>query len=279
MVSKRAAGEGNAEFTTNVVSTSDVNPKGIEQGFDSCKRIFGAVDSSQGQCSTMKKKKGLQLATLHHINDHQNKTMVAERQETPCFIIHALSFFIHVVCHVLPLALTRSKLLSLAWLDENCQKKADNHEKKAYDVNVILMLFYPFQHKLPAPKVHLLSCNVVSRRHCPLVLVFVGLSNHWGSIPWIWRSMFSTLNAFEGVIAIHGDEDAEEKLGFFSELVGASRTGMTKPPAWIITLESNLDPLIHTEENREVDVKENRELLVEIWVGGNAVEITERLDK
>jgi hypothetical protein len=84
---------------------------------------------------------------------------------------------------------------------------------------------------------------------------------------------------FEGVIAIHGDEDAEEQLGFSSELVGASRTGMMKPPAWIVALDSNLDPLIHTKENGEVDIKANGELLAEIWAEENTMEITECLDK
>jgi len=87
------------------------------------------------------------------------------------------------------------------------------------------------------------------------------------------------LNVFEGVIAIHGDEDAEKKLRFSSELVGASRTGMMKPPAWIVVLESNLDQLIHTEENGKVDIKANRELVAEIWAEGNTMEIAEHLYK
>ena len=44
-------------------------------------------------------------------------------------------------------------------------------------------------------------------------------------------------------------------------------------------LESNLDPLIHMEENGKVDIEANGELLAEIWADGNTVEIAEHLDK
>ena len=54
---------------------------------------------------------------------------------------------------------------------------------------------------------------------------------------------------------------------------------MTKPPAWIVALESNLDPLIHAEENGEVDIEANGKLLAEIRAEGNTVEIAECLDK
>jgi hypothetical protein len=87
------------------------------------------------------------------------------------------------------------------------------------------------------------------------------------------------LNAFEGVVAIHSDKDAEDKLSLSSEFVCASRTGMTKPPSWVVALESNLDPLIHTETDGEVDVKADGELLAEVGAERDSVEVTESLDK
>ena len=43
LASKRAMTKGDAEFTTDIVSTTDVESKSVEQGFDSCKRIFRTV--------------------------------------------------------------------------------------------------------------------------------------------------------------------------------------------------------------------------------------------
>ena len=43
LVSKRATMKGDAEFTTDIISTTNVGSKSIEQGFDSCKRIFRTV--------------------------------------------------------------------------------------------------------------------------------------------------------------------------------------------------------------------------------------------
>ena len=43
LVSERAMTKGDVEFTTDIVSTTNVGSKSIEQGFDSCKRIFRTV--------------------------------------------------------------------------------------------------------------------------------------------------------------------------------------------------------------------------------------------
>ena len=43
LVSERATTKGDAEFTTDIISTTDVGSKSIEQGFDGCKRIFRTV--------------------------------------------------------------------------------------------------------------------------------------------------------------------------------------------------------------------------------------------
>jgi hypothetical protein len=63
------------------------------------------------------------------------------------------------------------------------------------------------------------------------------------------------LNAFEGVVAIHGEEHAEYKLGLSSELVSAAWTCVTKPPSMIVALQSGLDALIEAVANGEVDIK------------------------
>lgn len=44
LASKRATTEGDAKFTTNIITATDVGSKGIKQGLDSCKRIFGTVN-------------------------------------------------------------------------------------------------------------------------------------------------------------------------------------------------------------------------------------------
>ena len=43
LVSERATMKGDAEFTTDIISTTDVGSKSIKQGFDGCKRIFRTV--------------------------------------------------------------------------------------------------------------------------------------------------------------------------------------------------------------------------------------------
>ena len=43
LVSERATMKGDAEFTTDIISTTDVGSKSIEQGFDGFKRIFRTV--------------------------------------------------------------------------------------------------------------------------------------------------------------------------------------------------------------------------------------------
>ena len=72
------------------------------------------------------------------------------------------------------------------------------------------------------------------------------------------------MNAFKGVVAVHGDKDAETKWSFFHKFVCTSRTGMTKPPTCIIAAESDLDSLIHMETDSEEDIIAYGELLVEV---------------
>jgi hypothetical protein len=87
------------------------------------------------------------------------------------------------------------------------------------------------------------------------------------------------LNAFERVVTIHGHQNAEDELGFSSELMNASRACMTKPPSRITALESSLNLLINMVANGEVHVEADRELLTKVRAKGDALEITERLDK
>jgi len=44
-VSPNTTTEGDTKFATNVVSTSNVDSKGVEQDFDGRKRIFGTVNN------------------------------------------------------------------------------------------------------------------------------------------------------------------------------------------------------------------------------------------
>lgn len=83
------------------------------------------------------------------------------------------------------------------------------------------------------------------------------------------------LDALKGVVSIHGDKYAEDQLRFSSELVGASRTCMTKPPSQIIALEGSLNALINTVANGEVHIEADRELLTKVRAEGDAVEIAE----
>ena len=55
------------------------------------------------------------------------------------------------------------------------------------------------------------------------------------------------LNALKGVVAVHGEKNAETKWSFPFKFVCASRTGMLKPPSWVVALESDLDSLSYTE--------------------------------
>ena len=113
--------------------------------------------------------------------------------------------------------------------------------------------------------VHFLSRSVVASSNAPLVFAFVRVSDHRGiPIAWIRRCRFSTLNAFKGVVAVHGDKDAEMKRSFFCKFVCTSRTGMMKPPTCIITAESDLDSLIHMEMDGKEDIIAYGELLAEV---------------
>jgi hypothetical protein len=70
--------------------------------------------------------------------------MATERHKAPGFIVHALHLFIHVVDHVLPSVLARSKLLSLAWLHKHCQSYLFSFLKKGvYNFVIIRMFFQP----------------------------------------------------------------------------------------------------------------------------------------
>ena len=54
---------------------------------------------------------------------------------------------------------------------------------------------------------------------------------------------------------------------------------MSKPPSWVVALESNLDSLIHTETDSEEDVIADRELLEEVWANGNSMQVTKSFNK
>ena len=126
----------------------------------------------------------------------------------------------------------------------------------------------------------MLSCKVVSSPNGPLILAFIGLSNHGAiSFAWIYRQRFSTLNALEGVVAVHGREDTEKELILSREFVCTSRTGMPKPPSQVVALESNLDPMIHMEADSEVNVEADGELLAEVGAEWDTMEVTESLDE
>ena len=62
LMSKQATTKGDAKFTTNIISTADVKSKGIKQGFDSCKRIFGTVKNKLLQRNERERK----WLTAHH---------------------------------------------------------------------------------------------------------------------------------------------------------------------------------------------------------------------
>ena len=54
---------------------------------------------------------------------------------------------------------------------------------------------------------------------------------------------------------------------------------MTKPPACIVTAESDLDSLIHTEMDSKEDIIAYGELLVEVRAKRDSMEVTKSFDK
>ena len=54
---------------------------------------------------------------------------------------------------------------------------------------------------------------------------------------------------------------------------------MTKPPSWVIALESDLDSLFHTEKDGKVDIVADGELLAEVRTKGDSMEVAKSFDK
>ena len=202
----------------------------------------------------------LQFSTLYHINEHQNKSMMAKSQEEPSLLEYTPHFSCKLHSHVPPSLCTWVVIGLIFWVG-----------------------WTKLSHDFLGPLVYQVVCEVdplasfsiihwftwIAKNQQPIRIVVV--SRHWDGL--------ASLNPLEWVVSIHGVEHTEFKFFLAFKLVGTRWTDMAESPVFGITSEGFLSEFSSERLHAKIEVIGDWKLPGDVRFKGHWMEVANRFDK